>query len=236
MTLKAALWLMTGGLGSLDRPFEGDSSRTSHPRSSLVLAASCLSMSAVKLSVISWPCTLTCCSIKRRVSSETPSLDFFSVPMAPDRTFLNDSLALWLNSLASLHRFSLCSRVTLRGTHAYECTRMMVPSTSGFSLRLLSLRARAAAAVTWGSIKARGGGASPTNLPRRHSPGEVRRLRFRLYSSFRLSRMAAMPSFTSSRLRMSCTSSVLIFTLPGCAFPLAGGWGRRTQEKHHYCA
>lgn len=61
-----------------------------------------------------WPCRLTCCSIKRRVSSETPSLDFFSVPMAPDRTFLNDSLALWLNSLASLHRFSLCSRVTLR--------------------------------------------------------------------------------------------------------------------------
>lgn len=45
-------------------------------------------------------------------------------------------------------------------THMGIGTRMMVPSTSGFSLRLLSLRARAAAAVTWGSIKARGGGAS----------------------------------------------------------------------------
>lgn len=55
----------------------------------------------------------TCFSTSRRVSSECPSLAFFTWLTAFERTFLRESLALLLNCLASLARFSLCSRVTL---------------------------------------------------------------------------------------------------------------------------
>uniref|UniRef100_A0AAY4E4V9 Uncharacterized protein n=1 Tax=Denticeps clupeoides TaxID=299321 RepID=A0AAY4E4V9_9TELE len=159
----------------------------------------------------------TCFSTKRSVSSETVSLDFFTRLTALDRTLLRDSLALLPNCLASLAKFSRCSRVTL------SCTLMMVPSTSGLSFMLLSRRARAAAAVpvmltmmswTLPSLVV-------TVMWSRAPKKEVRMPRLRLKSSFRASRMDSISSFTSSKLIMSSTSEELMFTLAGCALALA---------------
>uniref|UniRef100_A0A8C9R070 Uncharacterized protein n=1 Tax=Scleropages formosus TaxID=113540 RepID=A0A8C9R070_SCLFO len=210
-------------------------------------AASCRSMSVAY--------GLTCCSIKRIVSSETLSLDFFSWLMASDRTLLRDSLALWLNSLASLARFSLCSRVTLwAGTHAGMGTLTMEPSTSGLSLMLLSLRARTAAAVTCGPIKVmlitmRCGdfmeiwpsclrGTLPflvLTMMWSRAPGEgyIILLLLLVLSSLRLESTASMSSFTSCRLMMSSTSSALIFSLACGPFPLAGEGGGEVGKKEY---
>lgn len=57
----------------------------------------------------------TCFSMSRIVSSEFPSFAFLTCVTALERTLLTESLALLLNCLASLARFSLCSRVTLWG-------------------------------------------------------------------------------------------------------------------------
>ncbi|KAL4617392.1 hypothetical protein GN956_G21138, partial [Arapaima gigas] len=196
--------------------------------------------------------SLTCCSIKWMVSSETPSLDFFNWLMASDRTLLRDSLALLLNSLASLARFSLCSRVTLWAeTHTGMGTLTMEPSTSGLSLMLLSLRAWTAAVVTCGRIKGRGlvmlitmrcgdfieiwpsclRGTLPflvltTMWSRAPALGwKENRLIFLTASMF---------CFTSCRLMMSSTRSVLIFSFACGPFPLAGegvgGCGKRKKE------
>uniref|UniRef100_A0A673WWY9 Uncharacterized protein n=1 Tax=Salmo trutta TaxID=8032 RepID=A0A673WWY9_SALTR len=51
-----------------------------------------------------------------------------------------------------------------------------------------------------------------------YAPGEVLMLRLRLKSSFRVVRMAAISSFTSSRLMMSSTSEELMFTLEAWPF------------------
>uniref|UniRef100_A0A3B4BMQ7 Uncharacterized protein n=1 Tax=Periophthalmus magnuspinnatus TaxID=409849 RepID=A0A3B4BMQ7_9GOBI len=74
--------------------------------SSLVLVARSLSMSTV----IEFQ---TCFSTSRIMSSDWPSLAFLTCVTALVRTRLTESLALLLNCLASLDKFSLCSRVTL---------------------------------------------------------------------------------------------------------------------------
>lgn len=49
------------------------------------------------------------------VSSDVVLLAFFVWFMAPVRTLRRDSLALWVSCLATVARFSLCSRVILMG-------------------------------------------------------------------------------------------------------------------------
>uniref|UniRef100_A0A3P9NVB3 Uncharacterized protein n=1 Tax=Poecilia reticulata TaxID=8081 RepID=A0A3P9NVB3_POERE len=135
-----------------------------HPKSSLVLAASCLSISAAVLS----------------------------------RTLLKESLALLLNCLANLARFSLCSRVTLplKGRNCIDvCVCVCVRLTSGKLLIKIQDTSRL--------------------------PGEVRMLRLRVNSSLSALRTAVMSSFTSSRLMMSSTKDELIFTLADWPFALA---------------
>uniref|UniRef100_A0A3Q3LHJ5 Uncharacterized protein n=1 Tax=Mastacembelus armatus TaxID=205130 RepID=A0A3Q3LHJ5_9TELE len=78
----------------------------SQPKSSLVFAARCLSINTTVVFFSSVP---TCFSTSRMVSLECPSFAFLTCVMALERTFLSESLALLLNCLASLVRFSLCS-------------------------------------------------------------------------------------------------------------------------------
>uniref|UniRef100_A0A672JEA0 Uncharacterized protein n=1 Tax=Salarias fasciatus TaxID=181472 RepID=A0A672JEA0_SALFA len=178
--------------------------RPSHPNNSFVFAARSLSMSTafMFLKLLSSP---TCFSMSLIVSSECPSLAFFTCVTALERTFLSVSLALLLNCLASLARLSLCSRVTLQGRRGRGSTLMIVPSTSGLRFMLLSLRARAAAAV-------------PLMLTRMNRAPEQM---LRVNSSLSALRTAAMSCFTSSRLMMSSTRAALIFTFPDWPFALA---------------
>uniref|UniRef100_A0A3B4CMB7 Uncharacterized protein n=1 Tax=Pygocentrus nattereri TaxID=42514 RepID=A0A3B4CMB7_PYGNA len=171
----------------------------------------------------------TCFSIKRIVSSETPSLDFLTFAKALERTLLTDSLALLLNCLASLARFSLCSRKTHLGTG----TLMMVPSTSGFSFMLLSCRARVAAAVlvmfttmSCGDFMEIWPSWFRGNFPSlvvtvMWSSAPVRMPRLRLKSSFSVASTVAISSFTSSRLMMSSTRAALMLTLAAWPFAFA---------------
>uniref|UniRef100_A0A3Q1EA04 Secreted protein n=1 Tax=Acanthochromis polyacanthus TaxID=80966 RepID=A0A3Q1EA04_9TELE len=192
-----------------------------------VFAASCLSMSAAMSSLIlsSLFVSRTCFSTSRIVSSECPSFAFLACVTALERTFLSESLALLLNCLASLTRFSLCSRVTLVKTHLGTGTLMMVPSTSGFRFMLVSLRARVAAAVLLIWLR---GNFPESKKERKISrlPGEVRMLRLRVKSSLSALRTAVMSSFTSSRLMMSSTRAELIFTFADWPFALAWKEGK----------
>uniref|UniRef100_A0A671T2V5 Uncharacterized protein n=1 Tax=Sinocyclocheilus anshuiensis TaxID=1608454 RepID=A0A671T2V5_9TELE len=130
------------------------------------------------------------------VSSETPSLDFFTRVTALVRTFLSESLALLLNCFASFTRFSLCSRVTLE----YE----------------LRSSARKPSVVWFRDFMDIWPSWLSGNLP-----SFVVTVILRLKSSFRVVRTAAMSSFTSSRLIISSTNAALMFTLVVCPFAFA---------------
>uniref|UniRef100_A0A3Q2CWR9 Uncharacterized protein n=1 Tax=Cyprinodon variegatus TaxID=28743 RepID=A0A3Q2CWR9_CYPVA len=141
----------------------------------------------------------TCFSTSRMVSSEWPSFAFFTWVTALERTFLRESLALLLNCLANLARFSLCSRVTLKKLQGTECVCVCDRLTSGKLLMLTIM--------------------SPRDISQ--LPGEVRMLRLRVNSSLSAPRTAVMSSFTSSKLMMSSTRAELIFTLADWPFALA---------------
>uniref|UniRef100_A0A2K5D800 Uncharacterized protein n=1 Tax=Aotus nancymaae TaxID=37293 RepID=A0A2K5D800_AOTNA len=211
-----------------------------HPRSSLVFTARCLSSSATVSSAI-----CTCFSISLMVSSETVSFDFFSLFTALVRTFRKESLALLVFCLASFTSISL-------QTYWGMGTRISVPSTSGFRFIPLSLIALIAAAqghLTSGKLaiftkincgdfmeiwliwfKASFPSAVTTAIC--YSPGEVLILRVLLKLSLSASITDFMSSFTSSKLIISSTKAVLIFTLVwDCPFPLAKKKWRDVKSK-----
>uniref|UniRef100_A0A8C3MG87 Uncharacterized protein n=1 Tax=Geospiza parvula TaxID=87175 RepID=A0A8C3MG87_GEOPR len=202
-----------------------------YPSSSLVFAASSLSISAAASSAICWICG------KTMVSSDTLFLDFFTWVMLLLLTFLRASLDLLVDCLASLARLSLCSLSWGMDTHLGTGTRITVPSTSGFRFMPLSLMAFAAAAVlcvlTSGkllmfTVRSCGdfceicpswfSGNFPSFVTTSitqgsYQPGEVLTLRFLLKSSFRASMTACISSLVSSKLIISSTRAALIFTL-----------------------
>uniref|UniRef100_A0A3Q2XCH7 Uncharacterized protein n=1 Tax=Hippocampus comes TaxID=109280 RepID=A0A3Q2XCH7_HIPCM len=185
------------------------------PSSSLVLAASCLSMSATMPSAPPFFVLCTCFSTRRMVSSECPSLAFFTCATAFERTLLRESLALLLNCLAVLARFSLCSRVTLRGRRPEK--KVSSPAN----------KSGPADYLTSGWLRGNFPSGVDTTMWSRTIPGEVLMLRLRVKSSLSALTTAAMSSFTSSRLMMSSTRAALIFTLAACPFVLA----RRRMRK-----
>uniref|UniRef100_A0A2K6S6F1 Uncharacterized protein n=1 Tax=Saimiri boliviensis boliviensis TaxID=39432 RepID=A0A2K6S6F1_SAIBB len=193
-----------------------------HPRSSLVFTARCLSSSATVSSAI-----CTCFSISLMVSSETVSFDFFSLFIALVRTFRKESLALLVFCLASFTSISL-------QTYWGMGTRISVPSTSGFRFIPLSLIALIAAAqghLTSGKLaiftKINCGDFMEIWLIwfKASFPSAVTTvliLRVLLKLSLSASITDFMSSFTSSKLIISSTKAVLIFTLVwDCPFPLA---------------
>uniref|UniRef100_A0A8C2XFM3 Uncharacterized protein n=1 Tax=Cyclopterus lumpus TaxID=8103 RepID=A0A8C2XFM3_CYCLU len=171
------------------------------------------------LSVCNSTFSPTCFSTSRMVSSECPSFVFLTCVTALDRTFLSESLALLLNCLASLVRFSLCSQ-----THLGTGTLMIVPSTSGLRFMLLSLRARVAAAVLLMlTIMSRGDFMETCPIVT---------TMLRVKSSLSALRTAVMSPFTSSRLMMSSTRAELIFTLADWPFALAWKMNRGKEANH----
>uniref|UniRef100_A0AAX7UJ70 Secreted protein n=1 Tax=Astatotilapia calliptera TaxID=8154 RepID=A0AAX7UJ70_ASTCA len=184
---------------------------SSQPNSSLVLAASCLSMSAAMLSAIWNPSSPTCFSTSRIVSSECASFAFLTCVTALERTLLSESLALLPSCLATLARFSLCSRVTLQG-NGKNVRNERDRLTSG-KLLMLTIMKRKKSTIS-------------------SLPGEVRMLRFRVKSSLSESRTVVMSSFTSSRLMMSSTRDELMFTFPDWPFALALKIKREKEGKN----
>uniref|UniRef100_A0A3Q1JBR4 Uncharacterized protein n=1 Tax=Anabas testudineus TaxID=64144 RepID=A0A3Q1JBR4_ANATE len=181
--------------------------------SSLVLPASCLSISTATLSdycIFFFALSHTCFSTSRMVSSECPSFAFLTCVTALERTRLSESLALLLNCLASLTRFSLCSRVTLPG-------RARTRVCSAVSLRL-SVRDR----LTSGKLLI---------WFRGNFPSWVVTIMLRVKSSLRALRTPVMSSFTSSRLMMSSTRAVLIFTLADWPFAFTGKIKKGKEQK-----
>ncbi|KAL4825526.1 hypothetical protein H8958_003279 [Nasalis larvatus] len=192
-----------------------------HPRSSLVFTARCLSSSATVSSAI-----CTCFSISLMVSSETVSLDFFSLFIALVRTFRKESLALLVFCLAS---FTSISLQTYWGTG----TRISVPSTSGFRFIPLSLIALIAAAqvhLTSGKLaiftkiscgdfieiwliwfKASFPSAVTTAILSRDPRRKIIQVLLKLSLSASITDFIS--SFTSSKLIISSTKAALIFTL-----------------------
>uniref|UniRef100_A0A5F9D0S5 Uncharacterized protein n=1 Tax=Oryctolagus cuniculus TaxID=9986 RepID=A0A5F9D0S5_RABIT len=193
-----------------------------HPRSSLVFTARCLSSSAIVSSAI-----CTCFSMSLTVSSEALSLDFFTLFIALVRTLLKESLALLVFCLASFTSISL-------QTHFGMGTRINVPSTSGFRFIPLSLIALIAAAqgpLTSGKLaiftKISCGDFMEIWLIwfKASFPSAVTTvliLRVLLKLSLSASNTDFISSSTSSKLIISSTKAVLIFTLVwDCPFPLA---------------
>uniref|UniRef100_A0A2I2Z9P9 Uncharacterized protein n=1 Tax=Gorilla gorilla gorilla TaxID=9595 RepID=A0A2I2Z9P9_GORGO len=203
-----------------------------HPRSSLVFTARCLSSSATVSSAI-----CTCFSISLMVSSETVSLDFFSLFIELVRTFRKESLALLVFCLASFTSISLCSL-----TYWGMGTRISVPSTSGFRFIPLSLIALIAAAqghLTSGKLaiftkiscgdfmaiwliwfKASFPSAVTTAILSRDPKRKIIEVLLKLSLSASITDFIS--SFTSSKLIISSTKAALIFTLVwDCPFPLA---------------
>uniref|UniRef100_A0A2K6MF70 Uncharacterized protein n=2 Tax=Rhinopithecus TaxID=542827 RepID=A0A2K6MF70_RHIBE len=201
-----------------------------HPRSSLVFTARCLSSSATVSSAI-----CTCFSISLMVSSETVSLDFFSLFIALVRTFRKESLALLVFCLASFTSISL-------QTYWGMGTRISVPSTSGFRFIPLSLIALIAAAqvhLTSGKLaiftkiscgdfieiwliwfKASFPSAVTTAILSRDPRRKIIQVLLKLSLSASITDFIS--SFTSSKLIISSTKAALIFTLVWeCPFPLA---------------
>uniref|UniRef100_A0A8C5V8Z9 Uncharacterized protein n=1 Tax=Microcebus murinus TaxID=30608 RepID=A0A8C5V8Z9_MICMU len=194
----------------------------SQPRSSLVFTARCLSSSATVSSAI-----CTCFSMSLMVSSEVLSFDFFSLFIALVRTFRKESLALLVCCLAS---FTSISRQTYLGMG----TRIRVPSNSGFRFIPLSLIALIAAAqghLTSGKLaiftKISCGDFMEIWLIwfKASFPSAVTTvliLRVLLKLSLSTSVTDFISSSTSSKLIISSTKAVLIFTLAwDCPFPLA---------------
>uniref|UniRef100_A0A2K5MUC6 Uncharacterized protein n=1 Tax=Cercocebus atys TaxID=9531 RepID=A0A2K5MUC6_CERAT len=201
-----------------------------HPRSSLVFTARCLSSSATVSSAI-----CTCFSTSLMVSSETVSLDFFSLFIALVRTFRKESLALLVFCLASFTSISL-------QTYWGMGTRISVPSTSGFRFIPLSLIALTAAAqghLTSGKLaiftkiscgdfmeiwpiwfKASFPSAVTTAILSRDPRRKIIQVLLKLSLSASITDFIS--SFTSSKLIISSTKAALIFNLVWeCPFPLA---------------
>ncbi|KAL4668758.1 hypothetical protein H8957_010853 [Semnopithecus entellus] len=192
-----------------------------HPRSSLVFTARCLSSSATVSSAI-----CTCFSISLMVSSETVSLDFFSLFIALVRTFRKESLALLVFCLASFTSISL-------QTYWGMGTRISVPSTSGFRFIPLSLIALIAAAqvhLTSGKLaiftkiscgdfikiwliwfKASFPSAVTTAILSRDPRRKIIQVLLKLSLSASITDFIS--SFTSSKLIISSTKAALIFNL-----------------------
>uniref|UniRef100_A0A8C6QAF1 Uncharacterized protein n=1 Tax=Nothobranchius furzeri TaxID=105023 RepID=A0A8C6QAF1_NOTFU len=142
------------------------------PNNSLVFAASCLSTSAA-------------------ISSD---ISFFTWLMALERTLLRDSLALLPNCLASLARFSRCSRVTLqkeKGGHFNLKQKTTRRKRTILHVRYYALLMLIIMIAT-------------TML--------------RVNSSLSPARTDVISSFTSSRLMMSSTRAELIFTFADWPF------------------
>uniref|UniRef100_A0A2R9AJR5 Uncharacterized protein n=1 Tax=Pan paniscus TaxID=9597 RepID=A0A2R9AJR5_PANPA len=198
--------------------------------SSLVFTARCLSSSATVSSAI-----CTCFSISLMVSSETVSLDFFSLFIELVRTFRKESLALLVFCLASFTSISL-------QTYWGMGTRISVPSTSGFRFIPLSLIALIAAAqghLTSGKLaiftkiscddfmeiwliwfKASFPSAVTTAILSRDPKRKITEVLLKLSLSASITDFIS--SFTSSKLIISSTKAALIFTLVwDCPFPLA---------------
>uniref|UniRef100_A0A8C2THZ5 Uncharacterized protein n=1 Tax=Coturnix japonica TaxID=93934 RepID=A0A8C2THZ5_COTJA len=186
-----------------------------YPSSSLVFAASSLSISAAALSAICWICSNT------MVSSDTLLLNFFTWLMLLLLTFLKASLDLLVDCLASLARLSLEPWID---THLGTGTRISVPSTSGFRFIPLSLIAFIAAAV-WGDFCEICPSWLSGNFPSFVMTmmwSRVLTLRFLLKSSFRASTTACMSALVSSKLIISSTKAALMFSLACvCPLPLA---------------
>uniref|UniRef100_A0A3Q1C381 Secreted protein n=1 Tax=Amphiprion ocellaris TaxID=80972 RepID=A0A3Q1C381_AMPOC len=149
---------------------------------------------------------------------------------ALERTFLSESLALLLNCLASLTRFSLCSRVTLQGKGGnVRKEKTVLGCVSAFSCVWLVVCVYVCDRLTSGKLLIWLRGNFPESKKERkisRLPGEVRMLRLRVKSSLSALRTAVMSSFTSSRLMMSCTRAELIFTLADWPFALAWKEGK----------
>uniref|UniRef100_A0A8C0Q2K9 Uncharacterized protein n=3 Tax=Canis lupus TaxID=9612 RepID=A0A8C0Q2K9_CANLF len=209
----------------------------SHPRSSLVFTARCLSSSATVSSAI-----CTCFSMSLMVSSETLSFDFFSLFIALVRTFRKESLALLVFCLASFTIISLdkcpipSKYVNFNQTYLGMGTRISVPSTSGFRFIPLSLIALIAAALAI-FTKIRCGDfmeiwpiwfrasfplAVTTVIRSRDPRSKVLILIVLLKLSLSASITDFISSSTSSKLIISSTKAALRFTLVwNCPFPLA---------------
>uniref|UniRef100_G1S5T0 Uncharacterized protein n=1 Tax=Nomascus leucogenys TaxID=61853 RepID=G1S5T0_NOMLE len=198
-----------------------------HPRSSLVFTARCLSSSATVSSAI---CLM--------VSSETVSLDFFSLFIELVRTFRKESLALFVFCLASFTSISLCSLVTLIKDKRHS-TKSFYTLTAGQEFNITLSTISAVCHLTSGKLaiftkiscgdfmeiwliwfKASFPSAVTTAILSRDPKRKIIEVLLKLSLSASITDFIS--SFTSSKLIISSTKAALIFTLVwDCPFPLA---------------
>uniref|UniRef100_A0A8C4I5P2 Uncharacterized protein n=1 Tax=Dicentrarchus labrax TaxID=13489 RepID=A0A8C4I5P2_DICLA len=188
---------------------------------SLVLAASCLSMSTA-IPVVFFSPSPTCFSTSRMVSSECTSFAFLTCVTALDRTLLSESFALLLSCLASFTRVSLCSRVTLQGKVDMRGKERRPKEQTDSARKNLYICVLVCVCVC-------------VCVCDRLTSGKLliapKQIQIHVISSLSALRTAVISPFTSSRLMMSSTRAELIFTLADWPFALAWMKKREKEEK-----